>query len=328
MSVSQDQTTVKVSGVAEMAALVPYVFGYVPSGTVVVPVLSGGQTGGGCRIDADAPVEAVREALEFVRGCEASRALVIGFANGAEGVEAACATTCGELAAMDVETVSAIVRDGMVEVPGEQPQALEDLAHVAAPFVALGTSPLASREELAALLSPVRAREDVRERMSQSPSTPTPEACASAWARVLDPKDLPVRDLPADVLATAAFGLNDTGVRDAIIAACWLEGGAMKATLEASLGEDREVVSRVLTPVLEDVTTDRLALSQRLVDLAGATPEGEHRAGVITMVGTGLYAEGRGTEAGILLEEAAEEGYRLAVLTLTMLRAGMRFPKA
>lgn len=253
-SVPPPPSRLRLSSPEQVLAAVPYLLGFAPARSVVVLSLRGKQVGLTMRLDLDTPSPQLRKiVVNRLRGDGATTAVLIMFdpddAAGSGGRPGA------DLAR---SLIRAIRRDGMAvkdalgvsrgrfwsylcSEPGCCPPqgralaAAGEPAHslVAASFVAMGTAPLASREELAASIaaSPERQRE-LAAAFAQALTTPAASALELWWTVVERYTQAPPRSgrgLSGAQVATLVLSLRDVAVRDEIVS--WTAGEQITGVL-------------------------------------------------------------------------------------------------
>lgn len=325
--IEQSPAPVRASGPEQLAALVPYIMGFVPLASLVVIYLDGRRVATTMRLDIDAPPRDVIEAArrQGVNGCE--HAVVVLFEDSTTGQgEPVLDEMSAAIRSAGTQVLAEVIVSGdSVRQRGQDPSPLSEHTHLAAPFVALGINPLPSREALERALAPSSVPEGLTAALSAAGPVGARE-CAQGWAAVLDPAAGPVTALAVETLTAAMVGLADTATRDAIIARVWpIGGGEVPEPLREALGEVLDVVAGVLPTARGVDGPVAIATARRLVDLAGATPAGRYRDNVITLAATGLYWAGQGADANILLEEAAGHGNTMAELLGRMLSHGLKY---
>lgn len=328
-AIDQGPETVRVSGGEQVAALVPYILGFVPQRSVVVIYLDGNRVATTMRVDADACAGDVLAAARAGSGSGCEQAVVVLFEDEGSAAgqgEAVLDEMSAALVSMGTRVHAEVIVCGeSVRLRGQAPSSLSQYAHVAAPFVAMGVSPLPSRQALERAMTPRSAPEGLADALS-APGPVDARECAQAWATILDPASGPVAALPVDVLEAAMVGLADVETRDAIVARVWpLGGGEIPAPLREALGEALDIVAEVLPTARAADGAATTLMVHRLVALAGVTPAGRYRDDVIAVAATGLYWSGQGAAAAILLEEAAGHGNTMAELLARMLQHGLPY---
>lgn len=314
-------TSVPVSHPAELAVITPYLLGYFPRRSVVVLPRIDDQLGTMVRFDVGMPSPMIRSVVAGLVRDGAREAIVLAFEAQRGEANASTAEICRTLEASGITVATTgRVHDDTVEIGAEGPRPLSDYLHAAAPFVALGVNPYPSREAMADALTPCHVPDGLAEALQRDEAVTATE-CATAWAQILDPAAGPVEALEVETLRAAVIGLSDLTARDALIASVWPMIGSDE---HEAIREGVTAMRKVVPDAREHSAAQTHAMIGRLVAFAGTVPSGEHRDAAITVAGHGLFWSGQGTEAGVLLEEAARHGYTLAGLLLRLLSIGVR----
>jgi hypothetical protein len=312
---SEPPVRLRLSSPAEVVAAVPYLVGFTPERSVVVLCLSAKQLGLTMRLDIDMPGEELRDlVLARLKGDAADTAVIVLFDPPSSGSRRPGAPLAKSLA-------RAIRRDGLhvqdalgiregrfwsylcsnpeccpPEGRPVPPSGDADHSRVAATFVALGSAPLSSRDELAASVTVTDARRgELAPRYEQALARPAAHPIDRWWTVVQRYTTGPPRPGGALTSAEAArlvVSLRDVAVRDEVLS--WTTGDELTGVLAVL----RELAPQALPPYD----------AQLLATLAWAA-----------------YSFGDGALAAVALERAlrAEPGHSLARLLMLALEGGV-----
>lgn len=348
--------TVRLTGPADLLAVVPHMLGYQPEGSLIAVALH--QTPDGSRRlgmveRIDMPDEgeafAAAEALTPPMLREAPGAVVlIGYekitgeasiplgifadmltANGLRVMDS-IAVGAGRWRSLHCQNPECCPPDGS-PMPG--PDAAPSLH-----FVAAGSAPLASREAVTArVVASARAEAVGREcrRQSATDGVITTPRGVAAWARILgisEPAN--VADLSDDTLALAALALHaddEPVLRDALLA--WLQPGTLPLDVvdKATIALLREHLpfpwhdGAANTLQAEDNMAAQRRTIDRLCHLCAALPD-SHAAPALTVLASFAWWLGDGAIASTALDRAltSDPGYRLALLLQRMISLCIR----
>ena len=255
----QPPSRLRLSSPEQVLPAVPYLLGFTPSRSLVVLSLRGKQVGLTMRLDLDTPpAEMRRVVVNRLHADGASTAVLIVFdpddtprSKGATGVRPG-----SRLARPLIRTLSReglAVRDALVVSRGRfwsylctepsccppsgraLPIAGEpDHSLVASTFVAMGTAPLASREELAACVdaAPPERQAELAPAFERALSAPAAYPLQRWWDAVLRYTEAPPRTgrtLPDTEIAHLIVSLGDVTVRDEVVS--WTAGDELAGVL-------------------------------------------------------------------------------------------------
>lgn len=339
--------TARLSGPADMLAVLPYLLGYHPTGSlVVVAIGDGGRMGVVQRIDlpqAGESAHAAASALVPALLRDGARSVtIIGYEMITGSSVAPAEVLSGLAAAEGIEVVDTLVVRGdrwwstACEDPTCCPaegKPLSGTSAAAAELIGVGCAPLPNRTAVAARLAPTaRAASLVAEceRQSGTPGEITAARGLAAWARVLGTTDdVPVTDLPDSALCLAALVLQDIEARDGLIA--WLTPGTLpldlvRPDLIGLLDKAIQVPWRKTgetAPIAGAESSHRA--QDRLMTLCANLPD-SHACPALTMLANLAWWRGDGAIARLALDRAlaADPGYRLAILLSRMVELGIR----
>lgn len=356
-------TTIRLSGPADVLAVLPYQLGFHPRDCLVAVSLHGTRMGLVQRIDLPPP-EQVREAVAAMIGPlrqdNPMAVLLIGFENregesramldemgdaceaheiwvndrmvvrGGRWFDLDCAQGCcppeGRVlpAPSEVPAVAEFVGRGICPLPDRS--ALADRVEVSRPWLSQALSAL-SGEWLALR----REATDVGEAELQECRASE----LSVWSRVLCDEDdaEPIQTLPPQDLAMLAVSLTDVHLRDGLIA--WLCPGtlppelidpALFAQLSRALLEPMWL-NRDLGDIEQVIALERI--EHRLCELAAALPD-EWAVSTLTVLASFTWWRGDGALTRIALDRAlrVDPHYRLARLLERMVDLAIRPERA
>ncbi len=342
-------------GPSDVVALLPYQLGYHPSDSVVVVTLRSGRIGLVARVDLppDDDVDVTVEVLLGPLRREGADAVVLVGYETEPDASHPLLTALVEALEADRVTVLAVdvVRDGrryspVCSEPCCPPEGVP-LPHPAdvpavAELVARGSAPLPSRAAVSGLVAPGVDAEQVGEQLARGRPLPRGDTAVRAWARVLAAPGERARlgtaalPWPPRVVATAATGLADIPLRDALVG--WLAPGVLPR------GELDPVVVGRLERILprwagmgswgcggRSDGARRLLLDQLML-LCRAVPDSAPgaAAAVCTVAAHVAWVDGDGAVARVALERALrlDPGYRLAGLLARLVDHGLRVDPA
>ncbi|WP_347350404.1 DUF4192 domain-containing protein [Intrasporangium sp.] len=243
------QTTLSLSGPADLLAVLPYHFGFHPSRSVVVVSLHDRRLGLVVRLDAVADPAAAADAaaslVDPLRRERPSGVMVVGFEDRMGQTARLSQAVTTRLQAEGITVVDRIVvRAGrwtglMCDCCPDQPVPAAHEVGAVATYVGLGRVALGSRDELAAILRPTepaspglaRAVDDWVAKVVEggglftSAARPAPggghptwaEACVSTWAELLVGR-FDGEQVPTERLTLLLGSLRHRGLRDGVIA--------------------------------------------------------------------------------------------------------------
>ncbi len=237
----------------QILTAVPYLLGFSPSQSVVVLSLRGKQIGLTMRLDLDTPIREMHETVcKRLRDDGASRAILVLFDPGAPdrpGGRPGERVARQLLRAVRQEGITVVdalsVQDGRFwshvctnprccPSVGRLVPAAGDAEHslVASAFVALGTAPMASREELHASIGPAPAERQLElapafERALDVPAAQPLERWRVVVKRYTEAP--PRRPLPDTEVALLVVSLRDVLIRDEILS--WTAGDEISGLL-------------------------------------------------------------------------------------------------
>ncbi len=353
---------IRLSGPADVLAVLPYQLGYHPSDSLVALALRDRQIGLVERIDLP-PVEEVDAACAamvppLVRQ-EPDGVLLVGYESRPGAATALADAVRADLEAAGVAVLDRlVVRDGRWHTPdcttgccptAAHPREVPRDAPAVAQFVALEVAPLPGRESLTALVSadpsltaPVAAALAVIE--ARADGTAVGERAVAVhrlrflatWAKALDVSDrshrVPGGDaLSPDDVALLVASLRDVQLRDGLIA--WVCPGTLP--LDALSPDVLDALHSCLPepawhrrggPEAAVVAGRRVV--RRLQEVVRAVPDQE-AAALLTVLANLAWWLGDGALTRVALDRALEHtpGYRLARLLERMVDLGLR-PRA
>jgi hypothetical protein len=256
-SLPQPPARLRLSSPEQVLAAVPYLLGFAPSESVVVLSLRGKQIGLTMRLDLDTPAPTLRETIvKRLRSDGATTAVIIIFDPGDPGGPG---TRPGARIARPliraVRREGMEVRDALVVHRGRfwsylctepsccPPQgrilpAAGDAGTslVASTFVAMGTAPLASREELSASVDAASAerRAELLPAFERALAAPAAYPLQRWWEAALRYTEAPPRRaLPDSEAAHLIVSLHEVAVRDEVIS--WTAGDEITGVLAVLL---------------------------------------------------------------------------------------------
>ena len=316
-SLSDQPGRVRLSTPGEVLAAVPYLIGFAPQRSVVVLSLRGKQIGLTMRLDLDTPRETLHKVIvsRLAADSGTSAVLVIFDPHPGKGSHRPGASIARPLIRA-VERAGVQVRDALGVCDGsfwsylcEDPRCCppegrpvpvsgsSDHSKVASNFVAIGTAPMASRDELSASIAGPSAQHqhDLAPAYSlalERPSAEPLERWAIAVARYADAPARPGSGLTEGEAVRLVVSLQDNLVRDEVIS--WTAGAALGGVL---------AVLRELTGI--------------------AVPP--YQTQVLATLAWAAYSSGDGAMAAIALERAlaAAPRHSLAALLATCLDTGI-----
>ena len=264
-SLPQPQTRLRLSTPEQVLAAVPYLLGFTPARSLVVLSLRGKQVGLTMRLDLDTPPSELRTiVLNRLRADGATTTVLILF-DPDDGPKAGGRPPSRPGSGLARPLIRALRREGVavkdalvvqkgrfwsylctepaccpargrpMPVPGQPDHTL-----VASTFVAMGTAPLASREELSACIeaAPPERQAALAPAFARAVAEPAAYPLQRWWETVLRYTDAPPRRaLPDSEIAHLVVGLGDVAVRDEVIS--WTAGAEITGVRE---------VLRVLAP--------------------------------------------------------------------------------
>ena len=362
-------------GPGDVVTVLPYQLGYHPRDCVVVVTLLDRRLG--LVVRCDLPAEGEEEATAstlvgpLVRD-GATSVIVVGYEDVVDAAHPLLLALVEQLERAGLDVVDAVVvRDGrryspLCAEPCCPPEgvALPSPADVpgVAEFVALGRSPLPSRQSVHALVAPEPARcSGVAEAIAGNARRPgARRRSAAAWGLLLggagassgpEPGRRSQVALAVESVADLVVGLDDVAWRDGLIA--WLAPGVLPAdelddrvvaTLRCSLptwGDMGLGASGVTGPRREptpsrrrrrEVAAEREALLELLLEVCRSVPDDCPReaAAVCTVTAHVAWCGGDGAVTRVALERALrlDPAYRLAMLLERLVDHGVRFPMA
>jgi hypothetical protein len=355
-------------GPGDVVALLPYQLGYHPRDSVVVVSLRHRRVGLVARSDLP-PEEHVGEVVATLMGPlvrdGATAVVVVAYEDTADTSHHLLVALVEQLERAGIDVVDvAVVRDGrryspICSEPCCPPDgaALPDPADVpgVAEYVALGRSPLRSREAVEGLVAeePWRCLGVARAVEARCRMPRARRRSAAAWRAVLATGQRGGRDPDRRVVADAALGLADIAWRDGLIA--WLVPSVLPsealdpevvALLRSSLptwagmgsgppGRAVRAVRGVAPAVPGRAERDahageREELLQRLLALCRSVPDDcpAEAAAVCTVVAHVAWVGGDGAIARAAVDRALrlQPGYRLAELLEHLIDVGLRLP--
>lgn len=331
--------TLRLSGPADLLAVVPHMLGYQPQHSLVAIALhaytSGRRVGLVERLDMPSEGEAVEaaEALTAPMVTEAPAGVVlIGYERTLGEAAVPLEVLAGLLLVhgLPVVHVLAVHADhwhflGRADSASQgHPMPPADSAP-AVEMIAAGSCPAQSREALADRLAPGHRVDAVAgecERLRAAGGQITAEAAASAWAAVLTGPS-PVEALPDGTLALAALSLHADYpplFRDCLLG--WMAPGMMRLDLVEGpvLATVREMLPLPWVPTGETTQSQDSAAAvrsalDRLMVLCASIPD-QHAAPPLTVLANLAWWSGDGTITRLALSRAlaASPDYRLAAL--------------
>ncbi len=253
----QPPTRLRLSSPEQVLAAVPYLLGFTPSRSLVVLSLRGKQVGLTMRLDLDTPSAELRKVVvNRLRADRASTAILIVFdPDDPPDAQGTRRTRPGERFArplirllsregLDVKDAMG-VRNGrfwsyLCEEPSCCPPGgrilpvagAPDHTLVASTFVAMGTAPLASREELSASVEPAspERRAELAPAFERALGAPAAYPLQRWWEAVLRYTEAPPRRaLPDAEIAHLIVSLGDAGIRDEVVS--WTAGDEITGVL-------------------------------------------------------------------------------------------------
>lgn len=352
---------IRLSGPADVLAVLPYQLGYHPSDSLVLCALRGGRLGMIERIDLP-PAEHLEEACgsmvaPMVRE-DPDGVLLVGYESQVGASQQFSDAVRDALQECGIRVVDRmVVCDGLWSAPdcssgccptAAAPQPVPHDVPALADFVGLEVAPLRGRDDLGAL---VAADPETADAVAGVLDVRSQERCAGArtgergsravaverlrhlstWAVLVEagPEARPVESLSAHDVAALVDSLLDVGLRDAVIA--WLCPGTLP--LELLPDDLADAVATVLpTPSWADRSGGDAApvlagrrLLARLQWLVRAVPD-EHAAPALTVLANYAWWLGDGALTRVALERALahDPGYRLARLLERMVDLGLR----
>ncbi len=252
-SLPQPPARLRLTSPEHILAAVPYLLGFAPSRSVVVLSLRDKQIGLTMRLDIDTPAQELHEVvLQRLRDDGATKAVIVLF-------DPAEASGSGTLPGYRIgrPLVRAVRREGLTVVdalvvqqgrfwsyvctnrrccpPQGRPvpkAGQPDHSLVASAFVALGTAPMASRDELHASIGPAAAERHLELAPAFEEALEAPDASPLVrWRAVVERhvEAPPRRPLPDSEVAHLVVSLSDVLIRDEILS--WTAGEEIAGVL-------------------------------------------------------------------------------------------------
>ena len=254
-SFPQPPARLRLSSPGQVLAAVPYLLGFAPSQSVVVLSLRGKQIGLTMRLDLDTPPAKLRETVvNRLRSDGATTAVIMLFdPDDLGGPGARPGARIARPLIRAVRRAGLEVRDALVVADGrfwsylcDEPACCPpegrllpaagdgDTSLVASTFVAMGSAPLASRDELSASVGPAspERRAGIVPAFERALAAPAPDPLGRWWGVVRRYADGPPRSgraLPDSEVAQLVVSLRDVAVRDEILG--WTAGAEITGVL-------------------------------------------------------------------------------------------------
>lgn len=332
-------TTVRLTGPEDLIAVVPHLFGFTPTQSIVaIDLIPGAPPRLGFMERLDLPAEgeaaAAAEALtepmlrhgsgvvvligyETITG-EAVPALVMaGDAMRAAGISVfdQMVVTGDRWRSFDCTDPACCPAEGK-PVPGaENPAALS--------LIGTGSAPMKDRQAVEDQLAPTPRASAVLDLIAaeRAAGNPTGEAAAEAWGAVLTSTD-PLTD---QTIATASLALTlgeSKQFRDTLLA--WMNPGLLPLEMAdpTVLALLQKVQGPATTPDAPE--TSARTITDRLITLCANLPDSE-AAPALTVLANYAWCNGNGTIASLALQRAlsAQPDYSLALLLHRMVSLGI-----
>lgn len=324
--------SVKLSGVGDVVAALPFILGFeIQDSVVVAAVGESGRLGVVARCDLPSAGEAAGVAVSLAAPVVRERAVaavVVGYESVLGASAAGVAAIKQALTSSGVTVEDVAVRDGRwwstsCTDPACCPVEGTPLGVSAATaeFVGLGQAPLPGRGSLVDQLRPTPRAVEVEAACDRG-ERPSVVEGLGAWAVVLGSAPEEVGWLPVEVLGAAAGALAVLEVRDALIA--WLTPGTVP--LRFFSPALLEVVRSVPVPWRDGGPGEGVVRAQQAITVLCANLPDRHAAPALTVLASLAWWRGDGAAARVALDraQAASPGYALADLLARLVDLGIR----